>query len=151
MTELRPVAYRPMPATPSAHQHSRSSQARFEAVVASVKTAIGDSDFWLLHEIDPQSLLAKGGYAIAPTRQLLFFHPDYMVRILSAVPAALLEAPLKFAVMDLGNEVVLRWLDPAHAFGRYGDSKLAALGDELAAKCEAIAAEALRRALTPRQ
>jgi uncharacterized protein (DUF302 family) len=146
MTELSPVPYGQISAATNAVQRSHSSQARFVDVVAAVKSAIADAGFWLLHEIDPQALLNKGGYAIGSTRQLLFFHPDYMARVLSAVPAALLEAPLKFAIMDLGNEVTLRWIDPAAALGRYGDAKLAQLGEELAAKCEAIAADALGRA-----
>lgn len=145
MTELHPVTYG-QSSVPDDLQHSLSSKAEFEVVVACAKTAIEDAGFWVLHEINPQALLAKGGYAINPTRQLLFFHPDYMVRVLSAVPAALLEAPLKFAIMGRGDEVVLRWLDPERAFGRYEDPHLAQLGKELAAKCEAIAAEILHRA-----
>ncbi|WP_448955883.1 SRPBCC family protein [Labrys neptuniae] len=145
MSQLRPVHYGKTAEKTADIQRSFTSRARFEDVVASVKSAIANSDFWLLHEINPQALLQKGGYAISPTRQLFFFHPDYMARLLSASPAALLEAPLKFAIMDLGDEVVLRWFDPTTAFARYDDADLARLGEELAAKCEAIAVDALSR------
>jgi hypothetical protein len=41
-------------------------------------------------------LLSHEGYAMSPTHQLLLLHPRYVVRILAADPAALLEVPLKF-------------------------------------------------------
>lgn len=107
--------------------------------VALLHEAIGNAGFWVLHEIDPQVLLKRGGYAIGAARQILFFHPRFLVRILAADPAALLEAPLKFALLEMpGGRVVLRWTDPALAFARYGNSALADLGLELSAVCEEI-------------
>ena len=103
---------------------------------------ISQADFWVLHEIDPQAIVARAGYMIDSTRQILFFHPDLMARLLRADPAALLEAPLKFAVMSLPQGgVSIRWLDPATAFARYSHPELDALGKELTAICETIAAK----------
>jgi len=93
--------------------------------VARLHLAIEAADFWVLHETDPQALLLRGGCAIGPARQILFFHPRFMVRLLAADPAALLEAPLKFGVIELSaGNVMLRWADPAAAFARYGNRAL---------------------------
>jgi uncharacterized protein (DUF302 family) len=111
--------------------------------VALLHEAIGGAGLWVLHEIDPQVLLKRGGFAIGGTRQILFFHPRFMARILAADPAALLEAPLKFALFEMaGGRVVTRWTDPALAFARYENSALADLGLELSAVCEEIATTA---------
>lgn len=76
-------------------QHAIATRSSFETVLETVRTVLREADIWIIHEIDPQMLLKRGGYIIARTRQILFFHPRYMVRLLGADPAALLEAPLK--------------------------------------------------------
>lgn len=124
-------------------QHIRASSLTLEQAVAALKTAIEAADVWVLHEIDPQALLRRGGIEIEPARQLLFFHPRYMKRLLDADPAAVLEAPLKFAVLTEGGRLVARWYDPVQSFARYGVGALDELAGELAALCEQIADEAL--------
>ena len=113
-------------------------------IAARLREAIEAAGLWVLHEIDPQALLRRGGYAIGAARQILFFHPDRMASLLAADPSALLEAPLKFAVLELpGGAVVVRWIDPAAAFARYGNPALADLGLDLATACEEIVAAGL--------
>jgi len=124
-------------------QRSRDSSLAVETVVAALKRAITAADVWVLHEIDPQALLRRGGIEIAPARQLLFFHPRYMKRLLDADPAAGLEAPLKFLILTDGPGVVVRWFDPVASFGRYGNEALRSLGLELSALCEQVADAAL--------
>jgi uncharacterized protein (DUF302 family) len=63
-----------------------------------LRSEIEAADLWNLQEIGPQALLSHEGYAMGPARQLLYFHPRYVVRILAADSAALLEVPLKFIV-----------------------------------------------------
>ena len=97
---------------------------------------------WILHEIDPQALLAKDGYRIGPARQILFFYPHLMARLLGADPAAVLEAPLKFVVLELADgTVMVSWNDPTGALARYQNAALTALGEELSRACQAIAEE----------
>ncbi|MER8658161.1 hypothetical protein NKI32_15025 [Mesorhizobium sp. M0761] len=67
-----------------------------------------EADIWIIHEVDPQMLLKPGGYIIARTRQILFFQPRYMVHMLGADPAALLEALLKVVVMKDANGITVR-------------------------------------------
>ena len=124
--------------------HVRITKLAFPAVLDALRESIKSDGLWVLHEIDPQAILSRAGLVIGVARQILFFHPKLMVRLLQADPAALLEAPLKFAVMELADGTVsVRWFDPAVAFARYGNPALAALGQELAATCERIAAAAL--------
>jgi uncharacterized protein (DUF302 family) len=109
----------------------------FDPTVARLKQAISEADLWLIGEIDPQMLLRKAGYTIGAARQLLFFHPRYMVRLLATDPAALPEVPLKFVVVEGadkdGPHVIVRHPDPVAAFDRYAD--LDALGRELSSIC----------------
>ena len=120
-------------------QKARKTTASVDAAVVALKSAIIAADVWVLHEIDPQALLHRGGIEIGPARQLLFFHPRFMKRLLDAEPAAGLEAPLKFLVLPEGPDVVVRWYDPLQSFSRYGVPALSALGVELSALCEQIA------------
>ena len=109
----------------------RLTSLAFPAVLERLREAIAAEGLWVLHEI-------------GPARQILFFHPDRMVRLLTADPAALLEAPLKLAVMAMPDDpVTIRWIDPAAAFSRYDDPLLAELGRELASSVDRIVATAL--------
>ncbi|TYO66770.1 DUF302 domain-containing protein [Bradyrhizobium hipponense] len=123
-----------------AFQRAIATSSPFETVIETVRTVLREADIWIIHEIDPQMLLKCGGYIIARTRQILFFHPHYMVRLLGADPAALLEAPLKIVVMEDADAVTVRWPAPAQLFDRYGHDELAALGRELELIYAAIAA-----------
>jgi uncharacterized protein (DUF302 family) len=127
-----------------AFQHQHRSQFPLDEAVVRLRSAIQGAGLWVLHEIDPQALLLRGGFAINPARQILFFHPRFMVRILAADPTALLEAPLKYAAMasDDGSTIV-RWFDPVVAFARYGNPELKTLGEELAELSAAIVNAAL--------
>jgi uncharacterized protein (DUF302 family) len=112
----------------------------FEATLASIRAVLSELDLWIIHEIDPQMLLQRAGYAIDRTRQILFFHPRYMVRVLAADPSALPEAPLKIVVMEGAEDVTVRWPEPEAHFARYGDDRLAKLGRELGLIYATIAA-----------
>jgi len=137
----QPVAYgEPGPAA-AGFQHSRICNLPVSDVIWRLREAIEAANLWILHEIDPQLLLRRGGYAIGPVRQILFFHPRYVARMLQADLAALLEAPLKFVVLQQPDgSTAIRWFDPAAAFARYGNPVLTELGKELADLCETIAA-----------
>lgn len=120
-------------------QHERLITSPLIDVVARLKSAIEAAGLWVLHEIDPQALLRKGGYAIPGARQILFFHPRLMVRLLESNSAAILEVPLKFALLEEAGAVRLRWLDPKSAFAKYRNDGLAELGNELTSTCLTIA------------
>lgn len=88
-------------------------------------------------------LLRPVGYAIGAGRQIVFFRPDLMIRLLHADRSVLLEVPNKFAMPELGDDTVsVRWLDPAIVFARSRNSSLDKLATELAAICERVATAA---------
>jgi uncharacterized protein (DUF302 family) len=93
---LRPVSYGRLGDVSHAFQRWRICPFPIEKVLGRLRSEIEAADLWNLHEIDPQALLSHQGYAMSPARRLLFFHPRYVVRILTADPASLLEVPLKF-------------------------------------------------------
>ncbi|MBZ9974102.1 MULTISPECIES: DUF302 domain-containing protein [unclassified Mesorhizobium] len=123
-----------------AFHYAVAANSPFETVLETIRMVLREADVWIIHEIDPQMLLKNGGYIIARTRQILFFHPRYMVRLLGADPTALLEAPLKIVVMEDANAVTVRWPDPGLLFDRYGHDELVALGREFELIYAAIAA-----------
>ena len=126
---LKPIQYaEPTGATPQ--QRVGHSILPFEETLVRLKEAIQAEGFLLLHEIDTQMILGRGGYAIPSTRQLFFFHPRYMVRLLEANPSAVMEAPLRLLVMEMPDgTVVVRQPDAGTALASYVG--LASLGSEL--------------------
>jgi uncharacterized protein (DUF302 family) len=133
------VQYAEPRTTSDGFQGGRSIALPFADVVWRIREAIDAAGAWVLHEIDPQLLLRRGGFEIGAARQILFFHPRFVARMLSADPSSLLEAPLKFAVLEMPDGIVgVRWLDPTISFGRYTDPALSELGQELAKLCEDI-------------
>jgi len=86
---------------PPVEQRVVRSRFDFEATVARLRTAIAETDLFVLHEIDPQAILARSGFSIREARQLLFFHPRYMVRLLALDPSAIVEVPLKLVVLRM--------------------------------------------------
>jgi uncharacterized protein (DUF302 family) len=137
MDELTPVVYARQPLA-IAGQCAVLSAYDFETTVSRLVKAVAEADLRLIHEIDPQAQLRKGGFAINPTHQFLFFHPRFMARILGADPRAAIETPLKFTIMTLADgSIVLRYVDPSAVFRRYAG--LEDLADELAGVCARVA------------
>lgn len=109
----------------------------FERTSAALEAAIAAEDLWVLTKVETQMLLAKGGYAIRPLRQILFFHPRYMARLLASNPAAIVEVPLKLVVMAGPDGVVsVRYPDIRAALDNY--SGLTDLAADLAAALDRI-------------
>ncbi|WP_210254866.1 betaine-aldehyde dehydrogenase [Methylocapsa sp. S129] len=138
MEELTSVRYADSPLSIEG-QCVATSAHDFEETIGRVSQAITDADLWLIHEINPQAQLRKGGFAIHPMRHFLFFHPRYMARLLAADPRAAIETPLKLTIMALPDgSVVMRYADPAIAFLRYAG--LEDLGRELSGLCADVIA-----------
>jgi uncharacterized protein (DUF302 family) len=128
-TPLSHVEYAPA-SSPSFHSVI-VSVLDFEATVTRLKQAITEMDLWLISEVNPQLLLERGGYAIQLARQLFFFHPRYLVRLLGADPSAVVEIPLKLVVLQMPDgSVSVRHNHVEQLLGRYRN--LSGLAAELA-------------------
>lgn len=137
--DLVEVSYgRDHPVSPG-RQIVHASRHGFDETIAALEAAIQSQDLWIIARLDPQMLLAKGGYRIHPARQLLYFHPRYMARLLSINPAAIVEAPLKFVVLEAPDgAVTVRHPDIGAAFTNY--DSMQSLGSELAEITDRIVA-----------
>ncbi len=130
-TALSKVEYASASAPP--FQAVVTSLLDFEGTLIRLKQAIAAEDLWLIQEINPQALLERGGYAILPARQLFFFHPRYLVRLLAADPSALVEIPLKLLVVQMPDgSVTVRHNDVETLLNRYKETR------EVAAELAAI-------------
>ncbi|WP_143305488.1 DUF302 domain-containing protein [Chitinophaga vietnamensis] len=91
----------------------------FDDALQNAKDAIIHSNFLLLHEINPQQILAKHGYEIGRIRQLLFFDPAYMYDLVQNDPEAIIEAPLKLLLREVSPEqTILQYFHiPTHFEG----------------------------------
>jgi uncharacterized protein (DUF302 family) len=122
---------------PTTGQRVLESRFAFEATIARLERAIVARELWVVAALDPQLLTRRAGFELLPARQLLFFHPRFVARILAANPSALVEAPLKIVVLELPDgSVRVHAPDPRSAFTHYDG--LASLGDELAPLCNEI-------------
>ena len=130
------ITYGSTAALPS-FQHVGASAYSFEETIDRLKRAIESEDLWLIHEINPQMLLKRSGFEIPPARQLLFFHPRYMKKLLSIDPNALIEAPLKLVVMQMPDDTIsVRYLNVEMQFNRYNGFEK--LSEELAMVCKRL-------------
>jgi uncharacterized protein (DUF302 family) len=144
MYQAMSVTYAPAGSRALDFQRVATTTMTFEEVLPRLRAGIEEAGLWLLHEVNPQELLMRGGFNIRPARQLLFFHPRFMARILHHDPSALLEAPLKVAVIEgPTGRTMIRWFDPAAAFGRYANNDLTELGEELAEMCRFVVQHAV--------
>ncbi|MFQ5689421.1 MAG: DUF302 domain-containing protein [Gemmatimonadota bacterium] len=127
-----------MPSPPDFLVTARSTY-DFAETVRRIKGAIEEQNLMVIQEIDPQQMLRMVGVKTAGMRQILFFHPRYMKRILEGNLNAALEPPLKIAVMETADgRVMVRHFDLEKEFGRYPG--LEKLGRELAGVVDAIVA-----------
>ena len=120
-------------------QLGKLSNRPFADVLTALRREIDAAGMKVLHEIDPQGALQSVGETIGGSRLVFFFHPNLVARLLKTDWSAIIEAPLKLAVMEFPHGAVsLRMADPAAAFARYGNPALTAFGQELAATCKRI-------------
>lgn len=113
-----------------------TSQRSFPDVLATLRQAIDQAGMKLLHEIDLQGALRSVDQATGGARLLFFFHPQLLARLLGIDGSAVIEAPLKLAVLEMPDGTVsIRAANPAIAFGRYGNPDLDSFGQELLETC----------------
>jgi uncharacterized protein (DUF302 family) len=144
MTALAPIPFAFDAAVPAGRQAVHESGWDLDTTLARLKGAIEQADLWVLAELNPQMLLAKGGFEIRPARQIFYFHPRFMSRLLAANAAAIVEAPLKLVVLAPQNAPVsVRHPDIAAAFAGYG--AMAEIAAELADITARIVTAALAR------
>ena len=105
----------------------------FDETVETLRAAIIEADMMVLHEIDTQAIVRRGGIPIAGVRQLLYFHPRWMKIVVETAPDAVIEAPLKFVIRETPDGTQCNYSWPSQTFGRYaGLEQMAGELDEIA-------------------
>ena len=131
-TQTQPVGKKQMSKAPDFLVTGMSNYG-FDDTVQILKGAIEQQNLMVVHEIDAQRMLRMVGEQTKGMKQILFFHPRYMKRIKDTNPNAMIEAPLKFIVMERPDgKVMVLYIKPTYLFGRYEGL------DEIAKELESI-------------
>ena len=111
----------------------------FNDTVELLTVAIEEQNLMVLKVINAQRMLKMVNMQVQGMKQLLFFHPRYMKKIMQANPMGAIEPPLKIAIMERPDgKVVVKYIKPSYLLGKY--EGLSAIGDELDEILAAIAA-----------
>ncbi len=125
--------------TADSFQAHRVSTRPHAQIVKALQAAIADAGLKLLYEIDVRAALANAGHRVLGARLMFYFHPDLVQRVLRTDWTAMVEAPLKFLVIEQPDgTTTVRWADPAVSFSRYGHLALAEFGHELSSIADRV-------------
>lgn len=105
-----------------------------------LKGAIEQQNLMVIHEVDAQKMLRMAGKQVNGMSQVFYFHPKYMRRVMEANPAATIQIPLKFIVMEKPDKkVVIRYFKPSAVLNQYKGEE--AISSELDGLVDKILAE----------
>tara|TARA_R110002049_G_scaffold117704_1_gene271321 strand:- start:1749 stop:2207 length:459 start_codon:yes stop_codon:yes gene_type:complete len=114
----------------------------FNDTVEMLKGAIEQQNLMVLHEIDGQRMLKMAGKEVGGMKQLFFFHPSYMKKVVEANEMAGIVVPFKMIVMEKGGKVMVRYFMPSTILAPYKGTE--AIAKDLDAKVTKIIAEATK-------
>lgn len=102
----------------------------FNETVDLLVGAIEEQNMMVVKEIDAQKMLRMANVKVGGMKQLLFFHPRYMKRIIETNALGTIEPPLKIAIMERPDgKVMVKYIKPSSMLGKYAG--LGDLGGEL--------------------
>lgn len=115
----------------------------YESLLSDLKSAVRAEDMGLVTEAGPTGVAASRGIEIPGNRVVGVFRNDFAVRILRLSPAAMIEAPVRFYVVEEADGTgTLSYKTPGFVFAPYiqeGGADLEAAAEELDIIFEAIA------------
>lgn len=118
------------------------SKYSFSETVDMLKGAIEQQNLMVIHEIDGQKMLKMAGKEVGGMKQLFFFHPMYMKKVVEANEMAGIVIPLKIIVMEKGDKIMVRYFMPSIVLKPYKGTE--AIAKDLDAKVTKIIAEATK-------
>lgn len=120
----------------------------FPTLLADLKSAVQANGMGVVTEAGPTEVAKQRGETIPQNRVVGVFRNDFAVTIIRAVPAAMIEPPVRFMVMEeTDGTATLSYKAPSHVFTPYlseGGEPLATAVAELDRIFAAIADEAIR-------
>lgn len=104
------------------------SKLAFDATVSTLTQSIEQHNLMVIHVVDGQKMLRMAGKQVKGMKQIFYFHPTFMKRVMEANPMATIQIPLKIIVMEKPDgQVVLRYFKPSTLLGQYkGEETIAA-------------------------
>jgi len=114
----------------------KMSKYSFDETVDILHGAIEEQNLMVIHVVDAQKMLRMAGKKVKGMKQIFYFHPKYMKRVMEANKLATIQVPLKFIVMEKPNgKVILRYFLPSNLLGSYkGEEQIAKELDGLVQK-----------------
>ena len=115
----------------------------FNDTVEILTAAIEEENMMVIKEIDAQKMLKMVNKKVGGMKQLLFFHPRFMKRIIETNRLGAIEPPLKVAIMERPDgKVMVKYVKPSYLLGAYPG--LEALGAELDTVVQRIASSVIK-------
>jgi len=110
----------------------------YQELLADLKESVKAQKMGIVTEAGPTEVAAGRGEDIPGNRVVGVFRNDFAVDIIRAAPAAMIEAPIRFMVMEEPDgTATLAWKTPATVFAPYMDEGGVTL-EEAAAELETI-------------
>lgn len=105
----------------------KKSKYSYSETLDLLKGAIEEQNLMVIADIDGQKMMRMAGKQTKGMRQIFYFHPKYMRRVIEANQAASIQIPLKLLVMEKpDNTVVVRFLKPSTVLNEYaGEEEIA--------------------------
>lgn len=113
--------------SPKDGSEMKMSKYSYSETLDLLKGAIEEQNLMVIADIDGQKMMRMAGKQTKGMRQIFYFHPKYMRRVIEANPAASIQIPLKLLVMEKpDNTVVVRFLKPSTVLNQYaGEEEIA--------------------------
>lgn len=120
----------------------------YATLLEDLRTAVADNKMGLVTQAGPTELAKSRGETIPGNMVVGVFRNDFAVSIIRAVPAAMIEPPIRFMVMEEPDGTgTLSYIAPSERFAPYADEGGAVLAEaslQLDAIFEQIAADAIQ-------
>tara|TARA_R110002049_G_scaffold188846_5_gene357295 strand:- start:544 stop:972 length:429 start_codon:yes stop_codon:yes gene_type:complete len=109
------------------------SKLPFANTVSALTGAIEDSNLMVIKVVDAQKMLRMAGKKTKGMKQIFFFHPKFMKRVMEANKMATIQIPLKLIVMEKPDgKTVIRYFMPSTLLNKYkGEEKISAELDKI--------------------
>jgi uncharacterized protein (DUF302 family) len=122
--------------TPKDGSTIKMSKYSFDETVDILKGAIEEQNLMVIHVVDAQKMLRMAGKKVNGMKQIFYFHPKFMKRVMEANKSATIQIPLKFIVMEKPDgKAIVRYFLPSKLLGSYkGEEKIAGELDVLVNK-----------------
>jgi len=96
------------------------SKYSFSESVDIIKGAIEEQNLMVIHVVDGQKMMRMAGKQTKGMKQIFFFHPKYMAKVLAANKMAGMAIPFKMIVMEKPDgKVVVRYMMASTALKQY--------------------------------